>query len=122
MIEIILVGMRTFKPYNPDQLYLLPPALRDWLPEGHLALFLSDVVDTLELGPIFDDYEHGDGRGQPPYHPAMMVKLLIYGYCMGKPSSRKLERASYEEVGYRVLCAEQHPDHDSIAEFRKTPS
>jgi len=108
-----------FKPYNPDQLFLLPPALRDWLPEGHLALFLSDVVDTLELGPIFDDYEHGDGRGQPPYHPAMMVKLLIYGYCMGKPSSRKLERASYEEVGYRVLCAEQHPDHDSIAEFRK---
>ena len=113
------MGMRTFKPYNPDQLYLLPPALRDWLPEGHLALFLSDVVDTLELGPIFDDYEQGDGRGQPPYHPAMMVKLLIYGYCMGKPSSRKLERASYEEVGYRVLCAEQHPDHDSIAEFRK---
>ena len=119
MIETILVCMRTFKPYQPDQLYLLPPALRDWLPEGHLALFLSDVVDTLELGPIFDDYEQGDGRGQPPYHPAMMVKLLIYGYCMGKPSSRKLERASYEEVAYRVLCAEQHPDHDSIAEFRK---
>jgi len=111
--------MRTFKPYDPDQLYLLPPALRDWLPEGHLALFISDVVDTLDLEPIFDVYEQGDGRGQPPYHPAMMVKLLIYGYCMGKPSSRKLERASYEEVGYRVLCAEQHPDHDSIAEFRK---
>jgi len=111
--------MRTFKPYNPDQLYLLPPVLRDWLPEGHLALFLSDVVDTLDLESIFDDYEQGDGRGQPPYHPAMMVKLLIYGYCMGKPSSRKLERASYEEVSYRVLCAEQHPDHDSIAEFRK---
>jgi len=111
--------MRTFKPYNPDQLYLLAPAIRDWLPEGHLALFLSDVVDTLDLEPIFDVYEQGDGRGQPPYHPAMMVKLLIYGYCMGKPSSRKLERASYEEVGYRVLCAEQHPDHDSIAEFRK---
>lgn len=113
------MGMRTFKPYNPDQLFLLPPALGEWLPEGHLASFLSDVVDTLELGPIFDDYEQGDGRGQPPYHPAMMVKLLIYGYCMGKPSSRKLERASYEEVAYRVLCAEQHPDHDSIAEFRK---
>ena len=111
--------MRTFKPYIPDQLYLLPPALRDWLPEGHLALFISDVVDTLDLEPIFDVYEQGDGRGQPPYHPAMMVKLLIYGYCMGKPSSRKLESASYEEVGYRVLCAEQHPDHDSIAEFRK---
>jgi len=119
LIETILACMRIFKPYNPDQLFLLPPALRDWLPEGHLALFLSDVVDTLELGAIFDDYEQGDGRGQPPYHPAMMVKLLIYGYFMGKPSSRKLERASYEEVGYRVLCAEQHPDHDSIAQFRK---
>lgn len=116
---IILASMRTFKPYHPDQLYLLPPALRDWLPEGHLALFLSDVVDTLDLEPIFSDYEQSDGRGQPPYHPAMMVKLLIYGYCMGKPSSRKLERASYEEVSYRVLCAEQHPDHDSIAEFRR---
>ena len=115
----IIGGMKTFKPYEPDQLFLLPPALRDWLPEGHLALFISDVVDTLDLEPIFDVYEQGDGRGQPPYHPAMMVKLLIYGYCMGKPSSRKLERASYEEVGYRVLCAEQHPDHDSIAEFRK---
>ena len=113
------MGMRTFKPYHPEQLYLLPPAIRDWLPEGHLGLFISDVVDTLDLEPIFDDYEQGDGRGQPPYHPAMMVKLLIYGYCMGKPSSRKLEQASYEEVGYRVLCAEQHPDHDSIAEFRK---
>jgi hypothetical protein len=70
--------MRTFKPYNPDQLYLLPPALRDWLPEGHLALFISDVVDTLDLEPLFDVYEQGDGGGQPPYHPAMMVKLV---YC-----------------------------------------
>jgi len=111
--------MRTFKPYNPDQLYLLPPALRDWLPEGHLALFLGDVVDGLDLEPIFSVYEQGDGRGQPPYHPAMMMKLMIYGYCMGKPSSRKIERASYEDVAYRVLAAEQHPDHDSISEFRK---
>jgi transposase len=111
--------MKTFKPYNPDQLYLLPPALRDWLPEGHLALFISDVVDSLDLEPILSVYEQGDGRGQPPYHPAMMMKLMIYGYCKGKPSSRKIERASYEEVAYRVLAAEQHPDHDSIAEFRK---
>ena len=77
------------------------------------------MVDTLDLEPLFDVYEQGDGRGQPPYHPAMMVKLVIYGYCMGKPSSRKLERASYEEVGYRMLCAEQHPDDDSIAEVSK---
>ena len=111
--------MKTFKPYNPDQLFLLPPALRDWLPEGHLALFISDVVDALDLTPIVTVYETGDGRGQPPYHPALLVKLLVYAYCMGKPSSRQIERATYEEVPYRVLAANQHPDHDSIAAFRQ---
>ena len=113
--------MKTFKPYTPDQLLLLPPALQDWLPEGHLALFLSDVVDhALDLTPIVAAYETGDGRGQPPYHPALMVKLLFYAYCTGKPSSRKIEQATYEEVPYRVLAANQHPDHDSIATFRQT--
>jgi transposase len=113
--------MKTFKPYTPDQLLLLPPALQEWLPEGHLALFLSDVVDhTLDLTPILATYETGDGRGQPPYHPALMVKLLVYAYCTGKPSSRKIEQATYEEVPYRVLAANHHPDHDSIAAFRQT--
>jgi transposase len=113
--------MKTFKPYTPDQLLLLPPALQEWLPEGHLALFLSDVVDhALDLTPILATYETGDGRGQPPYHPALMVKLLVYAYCTGKPSSRKIEQATYEEVPYRVLAANQHPDHDSIAAFRQT--
>lgn len=111
--------MKPFKPYNPDQLFLLPPALRDWLPEGHLALFISDVVDALDLTPIVAAYEDGDGRGQPPYHPAMMVKLLVYAYCAGKPSSRRIEKATYEEVPYRVLAANQHPDHDSLATFRQ---
>ncbi len=112
--------MKTFKPYTPDQLLLLPPALQDWLPEDHLALFISDVVDqALDLSPIFAVYEAKDGRGQPPYHPALLVKLLVYGYCTGKPSSRKIERATYEEVPYRVLAANQHPDHDSIAAFRQ---
>ena len=112
--------MKTFKPYTPDQLLLLPPALQDWLPEGHLALFISDVVDqALDLTPILATYETGDGRGQPPYHPALLVKLLIYGYCTGKPSSRRIERATYDEVPYRVLAANQHPDHDSIAAFRQ---
>lgn len=112
--------MKTFKPYDPDQLFLLPPALRDWLPEGHLALFISDVVDhALDLTPILASYETGDGRGQPPYHPALMVKLLVYAYCTGKPSSRKIEKATYEEVPYRVLAANQHPDHDSLAAFRQ---
>jgi len=114
-------GMKTFKPYTPDQLLLLPPALQDWLPEGHLALFLSDVVDqALDLTPILATYETGDGRGQPPYHPALLVKLLLYGYCTGKISSRKLEQATHDEVPYRVLAANQHPDHDSIASFRQT--
>lgn len=112
--------MKTFKPYTPDQLLLLPPALQDWLPEGHLALFVSDVVDhALDLTPILATYETGDGRGQPPYHPALMVKLLVYAYCTGKPSSRRIEKATYEEVPYRVLAANQHPDHDSIAAFRQ---
>jgi transposase len=111
--------MKNFKPYDPDQLFLLPPALRDWLPEGHLALFISDVVDALDLTPILAAYAEGDGRGQPPYHPAMMVKLLVYGYCTGKPSSRRIEKATYEEVPYRVLAANQHPDHDSLATFRQ---
>jgi transposase len=112
--------MKTFKPYTPDQLLLLPPALQDWLPEGHLALFLSDVVDeALDLTPILARYETGDGRGQPPYHPALMVKLLLYAYCTGKPSSRRIEQATYEEVPYRVLAADQHPDHDTLAAFRQ---
>jgi transposase len=112
--------MKTFKPYTPDQLLLLPPALQDWLPEGNLALFLSDVVDhALDLTPILAAYESGDGRGQPPYHPAPMVKLLLYAYCTGKPSSRQIEKATYEEIPYRVLAADQHPDHDTLAAFRQ---
>ena len=110
---------KTFRPYPLDQRLVLPPDLREWLPEEHLALFVSDVVDSLELSAIFPAYEQGDGRGQPPYDPALMVKLLVYAYCTGKPASRKIERATYEEVTYRVLAADQHPDHASIAEFRR---
>lgn len=111
--------MRTFKPYTPNQTYLLPPNMSDWLPAGHLALFISDVVDQLDLKLIYASYEEGGDRGQPPYHPAMMMKLLLYAYCTGKPSSRKIEKATWEEITYRVLSADQHPDHDSISEFRK---
>jgi transposase len=84
-----------------------------------LALFVSDLVDELNLSDIFRAYESDADRGQPPYHPAMMVKLLVYGYCVGNPSSRKIEKATWDEVAYRVLSADQHPDHDSIASFRK---
>jgi transposase len=111
--------MKNFKPYNPDQPFLLPPALRDWLPEGHLALFISDVVEAMDLSAILATYKEGDGRGQPAYHPSMMVRLLLYAYCTGTASSRKIERKTYEDVAYRVLTANQHPDHDSIADFRK---
>ena len=111
--------MRTFKAYDMDQPYLLPPDLRSWLPGGHLALFVSDVVDVLDLSSILEAYERGDGRGYPPYHPVMMVKLLVYGYCTGKISSRKLEKATWEDVACRVLSGNQQPDHDSIADFRR---
>lgn len=110
---------KTFRPYNLDQRLLLPPDLREWLPADHLALFISDVVDELDLSAIRHAYDEADGRGQPPYHPAMMVKLLLYAYCVGRPSSRKIERATHEDVAFRVLVADQHPDHDSIAAFRQ---
>lgn len=110
---------KTFRRYDPEQCLLLPPDLRQWLPEGHLALFVSDVVNELDLSEILSVYEQGDGRGYPPYHPQMMVKLLIYGYCTGVVSSRRMERATYEDVAFRVLAANQQPDHDSIAAFRK---
>jgi len=97
---------------------LMPPDIREWLPEGHLVEFVSDVVDELDLKPIMAKYEKGDGRGRPPYHPLMMVKLLVYGYCIGRFSSRKIEKATYEDVGFRVLACNYHPDHASIAEFR----
>jgi len=110
---------KTFREYNLDQRLLLPPDMRQWLPEGHLALFVLDVVSELDLSAITNVYEQGDGRGQPPYHPVMMVTLLLYAYCTGKPSSRRIERATHEEVPYRVVAGDQHPDHDSIAAFRQ---
>lgn len=111
--------MRKFRPYEPNQAYLLPPTLREWLPQKHLALFVSDVVDELDLGDIYRSYESEDGRGQPPYHPAMLVKLLVYGYCIGVLSSRKIEKATETDIAFRVLAANSHPDHDTIAAFRQ---
>ena len=108
---------KTFRPYDLGQLLLLPPDLRQWLRPDHLALYVSDIVEQLDLSAILNAYE--EGRGQPPYHPQMMVKLLIYGYCVGKMSSRKIEEATYDDVAFRVLSANQQPDHASIAEFRK---
>jgi len=110
---------KTFRGYDMNQQLLLPPDLRQWLREDHLALYVSDVVESLDLSAITKVYDEGDLRGRPPYHPALMVKLLIYGYCVGKMSSRKLEQATYDDVAFRVLSCNQQPDHDSIAGFRK---
>jgi len=110
---------KTFRPYSLDQHLLLPPDLRDWLPEGHLALYVSDVVDALDLSAIYRVYAEADPRGAVAYHPAMLVKLLVYAYCVGMPSSRRIERGTFEDVALRVLAGDQHPDHDTIAAFRQ---
>lgn len=109
---------KRYRPYEPDQAFLLPPTLREWLPEDHLALFLQDVVNQLDLGPIFAHYER-ELRGFPPHHPRMMVTLLLYAYCVGVPSSRKIERRTHEDIAFRVVCANTHPDHKCISEFRR---
>jgi transposase len=102
-----------YKTYGTDQPFLLPPSLREWLPEGHLAYFVPDVVDELDLAEI--EKKHSSRlQGQPPYHPAMMVKLLFYAYCLGIPSSRKIERETYEDVAFRILAAGQVQDSDWI--------
>ncbi len=108
---------KTFRPYDPDQVLLMAPVLSEWLPEGDLAHFVSDLVESaLDLGPIYAAYE--EERGFPSYDPRLMLKLLIYGYANGVASSRKLEAASYRDVAVRMLCAGQHPDYRSIARFR----
>jgi transposase len=93
--------------------------MREWLPEGHLALFVLDVVSALDLSAIDAVYEAKDDRGRAGFDPTMMVALLVYAYCVGKPSSRTIERATYEDVAFRVLSGDQHPDHDCVAAFRK---
>jgi len=107
-----------FRPYDVDQLLLLPPDLRRWLPEDDLAFFVMDVVEKLDLKAIEQTYEGWQG-GQPAYHPRMLVSLLLYAYSVGVPSSRKIEAATYHSVPFRVITANQHPDHDTIAEFRR---
>jgi len=110
---------KSYRPYDIDQRLLLPPDMRTWLPEGHLALFILDVASELDLSAITQVYDAKDTRGRAGYHPMMMVALLVYAYCVGKPSSRRIERATHEDVAFRVLAGDQHPDHDSIADFRK---
>jgi transposase len=110
---------KRFRDGNLDQMLLLPVSLHDWLPDGHLARFVAELVETLDLSAIYGKYEEGDGRGLAAYDPRMMVRVLIYGYCRGVASSRRMERATYEDVAFRYLAADEHPDHDTIADFRK---
>src|ERR1022692_3169321 len=109
---------KSYRPYHPDQEFLLPPSLREWLPENHLVYFVSDVVDNLNLAAL--DAVYGDEqRGQPPYDPRMMTKVLVYGYCVGIFSSRRIARRLIEDVGFRVLAAGNAPNFRTIADFRK---
>ena len=110
---------KCFRSDDLDQSLLLPPSLHDWLPEKHLARFVAEVVEVLDLGAIYASYEEKDGRGQAAYAPGMMVRVLLYGYCKGVYSSRKIQAATYEDVGFRYLAADEHPDHSTLAEFRK---
>src|SRR6266487_2278639 len=100
-----------------DQPFLLPPDLRDWLPAGHLAWFILDVVDQLDLEPFYRAHRD-DGHGHPAYDPKMLLGVLLYGYCLGVRSSRQIERRCQEDIAFRVLAANQIPDHVTIARFR----
>jgi len=108
---------KTFRRYEPDQIYLFPPSPRDWLPDDHLIFFLSDLVDALDLSAISATYT--EEKGYPPYHPLLMTKIFLYGYARGIYSSRKLARACQEDVAFRVLCAGNQPDFRTISDFRK---
>lgn len=107
----------SYLPYDPQQQFLLPHALQDWLPEGHLAYFISDTVDSLDLSAFHARYSGGGARNQT-FHPAMMVKVLLYGYATGVFSSRKLARKLHEDVAFRVLAAGNFPAHRTLCDFR----
>ncbi|MFA6435434.1 MAG: transposase, partial [Elusimicrobiales bacterium] len=109
---------RTFRPYDRDQLILLPPSLQDWLPEGHLSDCVAEIVDALDLNEIFS-YYGGPTRGTVPFNPRMLATVLIYAYCVGVFSSRKIAGKLEEDVAFRVLAANQRPDFRTISEFRK---
>ena len=119
----------TFRPYQPDQMLLLPQDLREWVGEGHLAHHVSDLVDALDLSAFYAPYEgelsafyapyEGDGRRNSPYDPRMMVKVLVYGYATGTFSSRKLARKLEEDIAFRMLAAGNFPQHRTLCEFRR---
>ena len=108
--------MSNFRPFDRDTDYLLPPSIDEWLPEKHLARFVVEVIDGLDLSALVRSYR---GSGSASYHPALLLAVLVYGYATGVFSSRKLERATYDSVAFRFVAANDHPDHDTIATFRR---
>ena len=109
---------KTYRRWEPGQSLLFPPSPLEWVPEGHLSRFILDVVAQLDLSALYAYYEREE-RGYPPHHPQMMVALLLYAYCVGVPSSRKIEKRCYEDVAFRVITANTQPDHTCVSEFRR---
>lgn len=118
VVEIYNIMIKGYKPYNPNQIYLFPPSPNEWLSKDHIVYFISDLVDELDLSTIHKEYEKGT-RGQPPYHPALMTKILFYSYCRGVFSSRKIATHLYEDVAFIVLAGGNKPDFRTINEFRR---
>jgi transposase len=108
---------KTFRPFDRDQMLLMPPSLDEWVPEDHLARFIGDLVETLDLHAIEETY--AEERGYPPYHPRMMVAVLLYAYCTGTYSSRKIAAKLVDSVAFRYLAAGNQPDFRTLSEFRK---
>src|SRR3990170_8981627 len=110
--------MANLRAVERDQQFLMPPSMSDWLPSGHLAWFIIDLVAELDLAELYVSLR-SDGRGGAAYHPEMMLGVLLYAYCAGERSSRRIERRLVEDVAFRVVAANQQPDHATVARFRR---
>ena len=110
--------MTNFRNFDRDTGFLLPPSLNDWLPERHLARFVAEIIDALDVSAMSNSYR---GSGSASYHPKLLLAVLVYGYATGVFSSRKLERATYDSVAFRFIAANEHPDHDTIAISERLP-
>ena len=108
---------KTFRPYDQDTLLLMPPSVRDWVATDSLPAFISDIVDELDLAHFLA--AHDEPRGMPPYHPRLMLKVILYGYATGVTSSRKLEARLAADVGFMYLAGQSRPDHKTISSFRR---
>ena len=108
--------MSNFRNFDRDSGFLLPPSVNEWLPERHLARFVAEIIDALDVSAMSNSYR---GSGSASYHPKLLLAVLVYGYATGVFSSRKLEQATCDSVAFRFIAANEHPDHDTIATFRR---